>query len=110
MVIDNDLFDYRERLLTECMAKHGLAAHLIQRWRALEELFRRDIVNPEPWGRIIDGVETPVENMREEVFEFATVCDGCEGETAAGEKVLCHPRFGKVYGKYCHNTAKLLAG
>lgn len=106
MVIDNDLFDHRERLLTECMAKHGLPDPLIRRWRALEELFRRDIVKPEPWGRIIEGVETPVENMREDVFDIATVCDGCEGEIAAGEKVLCHPRLGKVYGKCCHDTAK----
>lgn len=101
MVIDNALFDHRERLLAECMAKHGLPDHLIERWQFLEEQFRFDIVKSEPWGRIVDGVELPLGSFTQEELEISMICDGCQSEIAAGETVHYHQRLGTIYGRCC---------
>lgn len=109
MVIDDDTFDYRERMMVECIRQHGLPEHLILRWSALEEQFRGDIVKPQPWGRIVDGVELPSAGYDDLLLEYSTVCDGCEQEIYAGTNVRYHLRLGSVYGECCNDNLDLEA-
>lgn len=101
MVVSDELFDYRERLMEDCLRRHGLAEHLIERWLAFEESFRADIVKGEAWKRTVGGVEQPVEGFGEVVIGSATLCDSCGSEIAAGTTVRYHLRLGSVYCPSC---------
>jgi hypothetical protein len=57
MVISDELFDHREALMASVLRQHGLAAHLIERWQAIENSFRSDIVKTKPWVKVMAGVE-----------------------------------------------------
>ena len=101
MVITDEIFDYREKLMVECMRRQGLAEHLIKRWCAIEEAFREDIVKAQPLGRVVNGVEQPfVDGFGQEILEAGTLCDSCERVIDAGEQVSYHLRLGHVY---CHD-------
>lgn len=104
MVISDGIFDYREELMTRCMRRQGLPEHLIERWRGVEETFRRDIVKPAPRGRMIDGVELPVGGFDEAVLDEGALCDGCGAEVEAGRRVRYHLRLGTVYCQECGGT------
>ncbi len=108
MVISDELFDHREALMESCLRRHRLPGHLIARWRAIEESYRGDIVKPIPWSRIVDGVELPLEGFGEVVLAVGTMCDGCQREIVAGEKVRYHLRLGATYCRAC--TAREEAG
>lgn len=101
MVISNELFDYREALMEHCLREHGLPEHFIQRWRAVEETFRKVIVKSEPFELKFGGVVRPVEGYSMETLEVATLCDQCSGEITAGANVTYHVRTGKVYCPGC---------
>lgn len=101
MVISDELFDYRESLLVECMRRAGLAEPMVERWRRVEERYRGDIVKDEPWNRIVDGFPQPVDGYGHEIISVATLCDGCGDEVAAGEKVSYHRRLGTVACARC---------
>lgn len=107
MVISDELFDYRERLIESFMRRHGLAEHLIRRWCAFHELFRREIVKPAPRGLIVDGKELPVVGYTEETLTMGMVCDGCQGEMTAGSKGRLHVRTGELF---CHACAARRVG
>jgi ferredoxin-NADP reductase/ferredoxin/truncated hemoglobin YjbI len=102
MVIPDDVFDYREKLMDDCMRRHGLAEHLIERWRTIEESFRGDIVKTKPYGRVVDGVELPVvEGFGHTVLEVGALCDSCTRILEPGEEVRYHLRLGHVYCGEC---------
>jgi len=101
MVISDELFDYREALMVECLRRHGLAEHLVQRWRAAEECFRNDIVKDKPWNRKMGDIELPVEGYEEAVLEVGSLCDGCGEEIDAGVSVRYHLRLGQIYCPGC---------
>lgn len=101
MVISEDLFDYREQLMEDCLRRAGLAEHLIKRWRALEEVFRKSIVKSAPAPRKVGGRLIPAEGYNEAVIDMATLCDACEGEITEGTRVSYHVRTGKVYCAPC---------
>lgn len=102
MVISDELFDYREALLMECARRHGLAERLVQRWRGMEEGFRRDIVKTAPWNRMLDGVALPVDGFGETLIEVGSLCDSCGGEIPPGTKVRYHLRLGSLHCEACH--------
>ena len=102
MVIPDELFDHRERLMTDTLARYGLAPHLIERWHAIEESFRPDIVKDRPWPRVVGGVELPVDGYGEVVLEVGSICDGCQTELGAGTAVRYHLRLGTTYCRQCH--------
>lgn len=106
MVIDDELFDYREALMVETLRRHGLAEHLIERWRAMEEGFRPDIVKDKPWKRVMNGVELPVEGYEEAVLDVGSLCDSCGDEIDAGVTVRYHLRLGSIYCPACMDKAK----
>lgn len=101
MIISDELFDYRERLLESCMARHGLEPRFIRRWSAIHELFRREIVKATPRGMIVDGVEHLHSGFREELLELGCLCDGCDGEMVAGSVGRLHARTGELFCVGC---------
>lgn len=101
MVIPDEVFDYRESLMMECMRRHGLAEPYIQRWRAIEESFRGDIVKDKAFPRVVDGVELPVEGFGETVLDVGALCDSCERVLDPGEHVRYHLRLGHIYCGEC---------
>ncbi|MDO8788424.1 MAG: FAD-binding oxidoreductase [Sulfuritalea sp.] len=104
MVISNELFDYREDLLVDCLHRHGLPEHLIQRWRKMEECYRPDIVKPAPWKRVQNGVELPLDGFGRMILDVGSVCDGCGGEIGPGETVQYHLRLGSTYCPGCSSN------
>ncbi len=106
MIIPDDVFDYRESLMTECMRRQGLAEHLIARWNAVEESFRGDIVKSEPFARTIDGIEIPVSGFGKTRLEVGAVCDGCEDILENGNIVHYHLRTGEMYCDNCSNIRR----
>jgi len=101
MVISDEIFDHRERLMETCLREHGLPEHLVQRWRRFEEGFRADIVKDTPWKLVIDGIEMPLDGFGEEELSVGTLCDGCERAVDAGERVRYHLRLGLTYCAQC---------
>jgi len=102
MVIPDDVFDYREKLMDDCIRRHGLAEHLVERWRAIEESFRGDIVKSKPYGRVVDGIEMPaVEGFGNTVLEVGALCDSCTRILEPGEEVRYHLRLGHIYCGEC---------
>lgn len=101
MVISDEIFDYREALMASCMRRQGLAEHLIERWQAIEQSFRGDIVKAKPFGRMLDGIEIPVEGFGQTVLEVGALCDSCERVLEPGEEVRYHLRLGHIYCGEC---------
>jgi NAD(P)H-flavin reductase/ferredoxin/truncated hemoglobin YjbI len=101
MVISDELFDHRERLLEDCLRRHGLAEHLLQRWRRIDEHFRADIVKARPRSLIVDGVEMPLEGFGEVELSCGAMCDGCQGPIEPGTRVRYHLRLGLTYCPSC---------
>lgn len=101
MVISDDLFDYRENLMESCLRRRGLPEPLIRRWNAFHERFRRDIVKSRGRGLYLGGIELVRDGFSLETLDVGSVCDGCEGEMAAGEKGRMHLRTGKLYCSGC---------
>jgi len=101
MVISDELFDYRERLMEQVMRAHGLTDDHIRRWGRVHELFRREIVKSTPRGLILGGVEQQAEGYSEETALVATICDGCSSEMPEGTHGRMHVRTGKFFCTGC---------
>lgn len=101
MVISDELFDYRERLIESCMRRYGLTPPLIRRWLAVHEAFRRELVKSEARGLIVDGVERRAEGYSLETLDIGSVCDGCADEMPSGSRGRMHRRTGKLYCERC---------
>lgn len=69
MVISDELFDYRVRLIAQCMHEHGLAERFVERWLAIEESYRAHIVKAEPIPRIMNGVAMPLDGFGEATLD-----------------------------------------
>ena len=101
MIISDDLFDYREELFEQCVRRHGLAEHLVRRWMAFHELFRRELVKTTQRGLIIGGVEHDKEGFSVEEISIATICDGCCGEIPIGSTARLHRRTAELFCQSC---------
>jgi len=102
MVISDELFDHREALMESCLRRHGLPDHLVTRWRAVEERFRKQIVKGQPFGKKIRGVEVPFEGYDSVELSVGAICDGCGGVVEAGTTVRYHVRTGKSFCPACN--------
>lgn len=101
MVISNELFDYRNELLRQTALEHGLGEAWLQRWAAIEEAYRPDIVKETPWPRVVDGVEMGVDGFGEIVLEAGSLCNSCEQEINKGQTVRYHLRTGETFCPTC---------
>lgn len=101
MVISHELFDYREALMETCLRQHGLPPHLIARWRAAEEVFRKQIVKDAPRPRKLGGVELPLDALEDVDVTTGMLCDGCSGEVPPGTRVRYHVRTGRSWCPDC---------
>ncbi len=81
--------------------KHGVPEPLLNRWAAVHELFRREIVKSAPRGILRQGVEHDIEGYSFEIVQVGTVCDGCIGEICEGDKVRMHRRTGEIFCLDC---------
>ncbi len=105
MVISDELLDHREALMESSLRRFGVPEHLVRRLRAVEEIYRKDIVKDKPWKKILFGKEMPVEGFDEMIMDDATLCDSCQQEISVGERVQYHVRLGKVYCKTCQQDS-----
>jgi truncated hemoglobin YjbI len=101
MVISDELFDYREKIMESCLIEYGLDEELIRRWRELEEIFRKVIVKQKPLDVSIGNIKRPTEGYVAEVIEVDSLCDMCQSEVKADSKVTMHIRTGKIYCDKC---------
>ncbi len=101
MIISNELFDYREQLLEDILRKNRLSDEFIMQWRAVDEIYRKQIVKTKTIAKKIDGIELPVDGYGIDVLESSTICDDCENEIKAGSEVSYHLRTGKTYCNHC---------
>lgn len=101
MVISEELFDYREQIMEQCLRRYGLSESLVQRWLAVEEVFRKVIVKSQPQDLYVAGRRIPAEGYVTERLDLDTVCDKCNNEVYANTPVISHARTGKVYCSAC---------
>lgn len=99
MVISDELFDHREKLMEDTLRKHHLAENFIKQWIAIDEIYRKQIVKKEAFGKKIGGVEIPAEGYKVDTLTLASMCDECEEEISEGSEITYHVRTGKVF---CH--------
>jgi len=83
------------------LCKHQLSEELIQQWRAVEEIYRKQIVKDKAFGKKIGGIEIPAEGYEEDTLTVGSMCDICQAELAPGTKISYHVRTGKVYCPAC---------
>lgn len=105
MVISDELFDYRLRLMTQCMRAHGVIEPWIQRWHAFEEFFREDIVKDQPVDRMIGDLVVRLDGVEDTIVDEGCLCDGCGQEIEAGSEVRFHLRLGTAYCRGCRQMA-----
>ena len=101
MVIDDDLYDYRQALMHRTQQAHGLSPCQMARWAHLENHFRADMVKDKPWPRRIGDMEIPLEGFAEETLSEGSLCDYCQAEVPAGVTVRYHVRLGKIACPAC---------
>ncbi len=106
MVISDELFDHRERLMEKILHKHQFPPHLIQRWLALEERYRAQIVKKEAWPKIAFGQEFPLDGYESIEMEFGALCDGCGNAIDCGTQAHYHKYLGTVYCQNCSSFSE----
>lgn len=85
MVISDEEFDEREALMRRALLDAGLTPAQAERWIAVEEVFRGQIVKDRPRPLFYRGFATYwAEEERQERVEVGAVCDACGGEVAPG--------------------------
>ncbi|MEW5737399.1 MAG: group 1 truncated hemoglobin [Myxococcota bacterium] len=101
MVISDELFDYRERLIERCMRDHGLSDANVAAWLAVHEVFRKQIVKDRPIPRRMAGVEMPLGGWDRVELSVGCLCDGCQQVLEVGQVATCHRRTGQAYCDAC---------
>lgn len=101
MVISDELFDHREAMFEQVLREEQLPPHLVDRWMALHELFRAEIVKSRGRGIVSQGVEQPLRTQSLECLDIDTVCDGCATEIPAGRPSRYLFRMGRLHCEQC---------
>lgn len=101
MVISDELFDYREKLMEDTLRKYKIDEALIEQWIAVDEIYRKQIVKSAPISKKVAGIEIPAEGYGVETLTVASICDECGDELKSGSEITYHLRTGKVYCSKC---------
>jgi len=110
MVISDELFDHREALMEAALRRYGLSEELILTWRAIDEVYRKQIVKDSPRPRRVGGVEVATPGAVVVTVDVASVCDGCYAELAVGEEAVFDTRRGHMRCAACAGSETSLAG
>lgn len=106
MVISNELFDYRERLMMQVLEEQGLSKAFRDEWHEVEEAFRSHIVKDKAWPKKRAGVALPIKGFESIELSAGGMCDACEVIIDVGAKVDYHLRTGRVYCGACIADAR----
>lgn len=106
MVISDELFDYREAMMMQTLAAHGLSQAQRDEWREVEEAFRSHIVKAAPWPKKRRGVALPLGGFRPLELSCGCLCDECSAELAAGATAEYSVESGRLYCAPCAAKAK----
>lgn len=109
MVVSDELFDYRERLLESSLREFGVSERAIERIRGIDEAFRKQIVKTAPIQRRLGGAVLPLEGFGTVELTAATLCDACEDAIEVGEIGTYHRRTGQTYCEACASEKKAQA-
>lgn len=102
MVISDELFDRRQRLMLETLLEHGLTDDQIRRWTAFEEPFRRHIVKNKVLPRLGEtGEEIRPNGFGQETLTEGSVCDHCGASIEKGTTVWYHQQLGTISCPTC---------
>lgn len=101
MVISDELFDYREELMQRVLAEHGVSEPVRVEWRAMEEVFRKQIVKDAPFPKKRGGKELPLEGYEYLLLSLGAVCDGCGAFLEEGDDSSYHVRLGHLFCVTC---------
>ena len=101
MVIPDELFDHRQRLMEDALRRQGLNEDQIERWTRFELFYRRDIVKAAPVPKVLWGQAMALDGFGEETLTVGSVCDHCGTEIAPGTRVRYHLRLGTVSCPAC---------
>lgn len=105
MVISDELFDHRQRLMLQTLEEQGLTDGQIRRWTAFEEPYRGHMVKNKVLPRMgADGVEARPDGFGEETLTEGSICDYCGTAIASGTVVLYHRRLGTLSCPQCAAT------
>jgi len=98
MAISDDLFTYREEMLSSALRDVGLPEVVVEHIRMLDETFRSAIVKEQTIapGNTDTKHETAFERQ---YFEEMLICDLCAAQIPGGDAVVYHRRTGTVL---CH--------
>ena len=108
MVISNELLDYRETLMESCLRHYGLSEDLVERFRNLDEVYRKQIVKDKPFPLRLHGLDFPVEGYETLELSVGAVCDGCRAVLDEGERISYHVRTGQTYCSSCRAPAEAM--
>ena len=106
MVISDEIFQYRENLMLACQQRAGLSADMSQRWLAIENFYKQDIVKSTAIPRQFEGKDLPLEGYGDMVLDAGSMCDGCARVIEVGEAVRYHLRLGTLYCSQCQGEHK----
>lgn len=106
MVISDEIFQYRENLMLACQQRAGLSADMSQRWLAIENFYKQDIVKSTAIPRQFEGKDLPLEGYGDMVLDAGSMCDGCARVIEVGEAVRYHLRLGTLYCSQCQGELK----
>lgn len=77
MVIDDELFDYREQLIADTFRRNGVPEAAIAELAAIHECFRHHIVKGAPFPRKRGGVALPLDGWDATPLSAGGLCDRC---------------------------------
>ena len=101
MVISEELFDHRKKIIEATMRKHQLEEKFVEQWLAVDEIYRKQIVKSKAFSKKIGGVEIAAEGYDVETLTVASMCDQCGVELIVGSTITYHTRTGKVFCVNC---------
>lgn len=101
MVISDEVFDRRQRLMRQTQQTCGWNPEQMQAWAQIEERFRSHIVKALPRPKRIGHLSVDTEGLDSVVLDVGTVCDHCGQEIPANTLVQFHKRLGLVGCRDC---------
>lgn len=104
MVITDDIFDHRAAILEQVLTEQQFSAQAIGKLVAIENMYRQDIVKTKPWDKVLFGKTIPADGYEPLVLDEASLCDNCQQEVNAGDRVIYHVRTGKVFCASCNQS------